>query len=267
MDSTFQGERYRLREEIGSGANAIVWHAEDRQTGADVAIKILRSMDSDDAIRLAQEFRILQRLEHENIVRIFDYGVVAEGFPYVVIERIQGMDLRLRLHQQRALPLAEVLAIVEQICAALVEAHKAGVVHRDIKPENVLLCAPDHRVVKIVDFGTAKLLGSDAPVITLDGRILGTPEYMAPERAHGRPVGGAADVYAVAIMAYEMVAGRIPFEGRTPIETIAQQIRNSPPPMEGVALEVQEAISWGLVKDPTLRPSAEDFAARLARVR
>jgi eukaryotic-like serine/threonine-protein kinase len=262
-----QNDRYELRERVGSGANATVWRAVDLETGEAVGIKLLRrdAMNPEEISRLIQEVEILGQLTHPCLVRPFTAGVSREGMPYVVMEWIDGQSLREQLQATPVLALADTLAIVEQICGALVEAHMAGVVHRDVKPENVLLVTGEGRRVKLVDFGTAKRLDPTAPVLTADDRILGTPHYMAPERASGRPVGGAADVYAVAVMTYEMLEGRIPFDGRSPIHIVTQHIKDPPPPMRRVTPEVEQAVAWGLTKDPVQRPSAEQYVEQLTR--
>lgn len=262
-----QDSRYRLIERLGGGANARVWRAVDTTTGLTVAIKVLRSdmMTLVDVQRLAQEAVILGRLKHPAIVQLYATGVASEGNPYVVMELIDGINLRQRLLRTAILPHVEIRHIVSELCGALVAAHRAGVVHRDVKPENVLLGGPGHQAVKLADFGTAKRLGREAPVLTFDNKILGTPEYMAPERAAGQPVGGAADVYAVAVMAYEMLTGRLPFEGKSAIQIVTQHLRAEPPPMRLTAPAVEHAVLWGLTKDPRRRPSAEEFSDRLCR--
>ncbi len=258
--------RYRLLSEIGAGAYATVWRAVDQHRRQIVAIKVLHldAMSEEDRRRFAQEAQILLTLRHPALVEIYESGVAASGSPYLVMELVQGVNLRERLNRER-LPRRQVRHIIEQLCGALVEAHVAGVVHRDVKPENVVLGGRDEQIVKLVDFGTAKRLDAAAPVLTFDDKILGTPQYMAPERASGRPVGGAADVYAVAVMAYEMLTGRLPFDGTTALQVVTQHLRDQPPPMRGVTAEVEQAVLWGMHKDPRARPSAEQLAERLCR--
>jgi eukaryotic-like serine/threonine-protein kinase len=259
--------RFELIERVGEGANATVWRAVEVASQRQVAVKLLRpdTMTPEDVRRLMQEAEILSKLRHPCIIRIFGTGVTPEGNPYVVMEWVDGVSLREELMQRRMLPLADVVVIVEQVCGALVEAHVAGVVHRDVKPENVLLGAGAERLVKLADFGTAKQLDPSAPVLTFDDKILGTPHYMAPERASGRPVGGAADVYAVAVMTYEMLEGRLPFDAKNPIAIVTQHIKDPPPPMRAVTPDVEQTVIWGLAKDPVARPSAEQFAEQLGR--
>jgi serine/threonine-protein kinase len=257
-------DRYQLEREVGAGAIATVWRARDLETGCDVAIKVLRSeIDLEDVQRLAQEVEILRRLSHPCIVKPFATGVAEEGNPYVVMEWVEGIDLRERLDRTPVLPPADVADIVNQTCSALSEAHGAGVIHRDLKPENVLLCAPEHLAVKLVDFGMAKVLSPDAPSLTVDGKVFGTPEYMAPERARGRPVQSAADIYGLAVMAYEMLEGRRPFGGKNPIQVMTRQIARPPPPMSRVAPEIAQAVLAGLAKESAARPDAASFARML----
>jgi len=258
---------YEATEQIGYGGNATVWRARHRESGELVAVKVLHDdvLSLEDMQRLIQEVEILQSLRHPALLRIFATGATSTGNPYVVMELVEGSNLRDVLNQTPRLPHADIRHIVGQVCGALVEAHMAGVVHRDVKPENVLLGGAALREVKLADFGTAKRLGPNAPVLTLGRKVLGTPHYMSPERATGKPVGGAADVYAVAVMSYEMIAGRLPFEGKSDMQVILRQIREQPPPMRDVPLALQAAVFWGLCKDPTYRPSAEQFAERLCR--
>jgi serine/threonine protein kinase len=262
-----QTDRYRLLEEVGSGAIATVWRATDSESGEHVAIKLMRAeqLDLEDIQRLAQEVEILRKLSHPCIVKLFGTGVAESGNPYVVMEWVDGIDLRERLEGSPALPPADVADIVNQICAGLSEAHGAEVIHRDMKPENVLLCAPEHLAVKLVDFGMAKVLDPEAPSLTVDDKIFGTPEYMAPERARGAPVTGAADVYSVAVMAFEMLEGRRPFSGKNPIQVMTRQISSPPPPMSRWSGAIERAVLAGLAKDPAARPAPLELAAGLER--
>jgi serine/threonine-protein kinase len=232
-----------------------------------VAIKLMRkdAMDLEDIQRLAQEVEILKRLNHPCIVKLVGTGVAGDGCPYVVMEFVEGITLRDRLDLTPVLPPADVADITNQVCSALAEAHEYGIVHRDIKPENVLLCAPEHLAVKVVDFGMAKLLSENAPSLTADDKIFGTPEYMSPERALGRKVDSAADIYGVAILAYEMLMGRRPFDGINPIQTMTRHVQAPPPPMTGISRRIATAVLDGLAKEPRGRPTARRFALALSR--
>ena len=261
-------KHFELLGPAGAGASCTVWRAHDTHSRQQVAIKILDGPpDPEQVLRLAQEVEILKKLDHPCIVKLHGTGVSREGNPFVVMEWLDGQSLREHLLQTPLPPRTEVLEIVAQVCSALVEAHMAGVVHRDVKPENLMLCTgstPGMRrrsraTIKIVDFGTAKRLGPGAAALTADGKILGTPQYMSPECARGERITGAADVYAVAIMTYEMLAGRVPFDDRIPVKVVARQIAHPPPPMQGVHPALEQAVLAGLAEDPTLRPSAVQF--------
>lgn len=260
-------DRYRLLDLVGSGSVATVWKAVDGQTGSEVAIKLMRAEELDlvDVQRLAQEVEILRNLSHPCIVKLFGTGVAQSGNPYVVMEWVDGIDLRGRLERTPVLPAPDVSDIVSQICAALSEAHAGEVIHRDLKPENVLLCAPEHLAVKLVDFGMAKVLAPEAPSLTVGDKLFGTPEYMAPERARGQQVGPAADLYAVAVMAYEMLEGRRPFSGKNPIQVMVRQVSDDPPPMTRVGAAVASVVLAGLAKDPARRPPVLELAGQLER--
>lgn len=258
--------RYELVERIGEGGVAVVWRALDRQTGMPVAIKLMqkKAFKLETVQRLAQEVEILVELSHPCIVQVYGTGVAASGPPYVAMEWVEGPTLRQRLVSERIPPFIETISIVEQIAAALSAAHCASIVHRDLKPENVIL-RPDG-VVKVLDFGMAKVLRSGSPALTSGIKIFGTPHYMSPERARGKPVTAAADVYALGIIAYEMLNGRRPFHAKDAMSVLLAQCNDAPPPMEeAVAPELQEVVVKALAKDPEVRPSAGDFAHALRK--
>ncbi len=213
--------RYELLEQVGEGAIAIVYRGRERETGSPLAVKLMQqgSARKLEAVqRLAQEVSILVELSHPCIVQVYGTGVAADGAPYVAMEWVEGPTLRHRLNREATTPVDETLAIVEQIAAALGAAHQASIVHRDLKPENVIL-RPDG-AVKVFDFGMAKVLRQGAPMLTTGLKIFGTPQYMAPERARGKPVTGAADIYALGVISYEMLCGRRPFDGQLPMEVL-----------------------------------------------
>jgi serine/threonine protein kinase len=259
--------RFQIQGPVGVGSMATVWRALDGESGQAVAIKVLRVEQSDleDIQRLAQEAEILRRLSHPCIVRVVGRGLTRDGAPFVAMEWVDGIDLRTKLDRTPRLPVADVREIVGQVCSALAEAHEHGVIHRDVKPENVLLCAPEHVAVKVVDFGMAKDTTPDAAQLTIDNKIFGTPQYMSPERARGKPVSAASDVYGVAVMSFEMLTGRRPFDGANPVVVLTQQIKDPAPPMAGVGAELERVVKLGLAKDPTERPTAREFARLLGQ--
>ncbi len=259
--------RFRIERPIGDGAMATVWGGIDGQSGERVAIKVLRSdgIDLEDVQRLAQEAEILRQLDHPCIVRVVGRGITREGAPFVALEWVDGIDLRTKLDRTPRLSPADVRDIIAQVCSALAEAHEHGVIHRDIKPENILLVAPEHVAVKVVDFGMAKVTTPGAAKLTIDNKIFGTPQYMSPERARGKPVTAASDVYGVAVMTYEMLAGRRPFEAASPVVILTQHLRSEPPPLTGVSAALAGAVLAGLAKDPAARPTAREFAQGLGQ--
>ena len=217
---SFIAGKYRLEESLGAGAMGVVWRGVHVMLGHSVAVKVLRNAiaNSPQGIaRFEQEARLSARLGEasRHIARVHDYGMLDDGSPFVVMELLKGESLSARLARETVLPLSVIVDIVHQLCRALATAHKAGVVHRDLKPANVFLCEGDPEqplLVKLVDFGVAKMLEDQSFQPTHVGEIVGTPSYMSPEQLKG---GGAldarSDLWAVAAMAYRMLTGRPPF--------------------------------------------------------
>ncbi|MBZ0118364.1 MAG: serine/threonine protein kinase, partial [Sandaracinaceae bacterium] len=209
------GGRYILEELIGEGGMASVYRARHTLVDRPFAVKILRGELARDPTlreRLRREGRSAAALTHPNIVEIYDFGTTDDGAPYLVMELLtNGKTIRHILREEGAPPLGLTIEIAIQIARGLARAHDFGVVHRDLKPENVfVLEAADGRtLVKIVDFGIART--HQDPHLTSLGEILGTPQYMAPERATSRDVGPSADLYSFGVMLYELVTGHLPF--------------------------------------------------------
>lgn len=264
-----ENDRYRIVKQIGIGAVATVWKAEDRVLNTCVAIKMMNktAFKLETVQRLAQEVSIMSELDHPCIVKIYHTGVCAAGTPYVVMEFIEGKTLRehfLAIKEERGhlrLSIEETVPIIEQVAGALSAAHKADIVHRDLKPENIIL--EEDGSVKVVDFGMAKVLREGSPELTNGIKIFGTPQYMSCERAKGKPVNAAADVYALGIIAFEMLAGFRPFEGKGAMEILLAHVKEPPPPLPSVHEKVQKVIIRALDKEPKKRPSAGEFAHAL----
>ncbi|MFN2226070.1 MAG: protein kinase domain-containing protein [Anaerolineae bacterium] len=208
--------RYRLQAEIGRGGMGLVYRAHDRVLDREVAVKVLSAprLTSESRARLLREARAVARLAHPNVVTVYDAGE-SDGLPYVVMELVEGPSL----HEEPAHELDEILAVARQLCAALEHAHDQGIVHRDLKPENVLLAADG--TAKLVDFGLARTVASR---LTTDGAILGTVAYLAPEQALGQEVDVRADLYALGVLLYELVTGRLPFTADDPVAVISQHL-------------------------------------------
>ncbi|MDW8214868.1 MAG: serine/threonine-protein kinase, partial [Roseiflexaceae bacterium] len=264
---------YEIQALIGSGGMATVYRGFDQNLGRAVAIKIL----SEEARahpgfvdRFRQEARIIANLRHPNIVQVYDFGV-HNGMPYMVQELLPGPTLEQRItdavRSGRFLPPDEVIAITRQLAAALDAAHAAGVIHRDVKPANAMWNTLGDLV--LTDFGIARSTlasGNQTQV----GMVVGTPGYLSPEQAQGLPVTPASDIYSLGVVVFEMLAGRLPFDGDTPMSIAIQHIQTPPPPLRALRPDIPPAVEAvvlrALAKDPSARfERAEQFAAALER--
>src|SRR5262245_27522086 len=256
---TSQIGAYQLLSPLGRGGMGEVHLALDTRLGRKVAIKLLPAAFTTDAGRVrrfAQEARAASALNHPNIITIYEIGEAQtdEGNThYIVTEDVDGVTLRHRMEKalQGRFSLAEALDVAAQIAAALATAHEAGIVHRDIKPENVMVRRDG--IVKVLDFGLAKLTEPASPVIdsqaptlvrniTEDGIVMGTPRYMSPEQARGEKADARTDIFSLGVTLYEMLAGRPPFGGTTPSEVIASILRDTPTPLAELATDAPRDI-------------------------
>ncbi|HEV2664272.1 MAG TPA: serine/threonine-protein kinase, partial [Blastocatellia bacterium] len=280
---------YQLLEPLGRGGMGEVHLALDTRLGRKVAVKLLPARFTTDAGRVrrfAQEARSVSALNHPNIITIHEIGKVrteAGDTHYIVTEYVEGETLRQRMANapQGRLSLVDALDVAAQIATALATAHEAGIAHRDIKPENVM--ARRDGIIKVLDFGLAKLTEPASPVVdsqastmarnsTEAGMVMGTPRYMSPEQARGDKVDVRTDIFSLGVMLYEMVAGRPPFAGVTPNETIAAILRDSPPPLAECAPdappEMEEILSKALSKNREDRHlTASELLADLQRLK
>ncbi len=249
-------ERYRLEAELGQGGMGVVYRAHDMLLDRDVAAKVLSksNLGTQGRARLLREAQSAARLNHPNIVAVYDAGE-ADGLSFIVMELVEGESLYKRGSQD----LAETLAIARQICAALDHAHAHGIVHRDLKPENVLV-APDGSV-KLTDFGLAR---SAASRISTEGALVGTVFYMAPEQAMGEPFDGRADLYALGVMLYELTAGRLPFTADDPLAVISQHLYAPAVPPRTLRPDLPQALEAIILK--LLSKSAADRFASAREV-
>lgn len=223
-------DRYRITMRVGSGASGMVYLGVQRDCGRDVAIKILQiPPDVDSRLflrRFVQEARLLCRVQHPNIVTLFDFGCAEEGELCTVMEHIEGPSLENWLGLQGALSPDASLDLAIQLARALNVVHEAGVVHRDLKPSNIMLYLDDEEepILKLLDFGLAKDL--DGERMTKPGAALGTPGYMAPEQVLGDHVDHRADFYAFGVILYEMLTGQRLYKGKNPVQVLLQQAKN-----------------------------------------
>src|SRR3954468_3272817 len=222
---------------------ATVYGATHPLIGKKAAIKVMNpalSVDAGLVERFILEARAVNEIGHPNIVDVFSFGRLSDGRSYFVMEWLQGMTLYDRMWERKP-TLDESLDILDQVCDALDAAHDKGIIHRDLKPANIFLCPVRGRreAVKLLDFGVAKLtravesLDGNGPVArpqTKTGFVVGTPEYIAPEQARAREVDGRADVYALGVIAYEMILGRRPFEADNVADLVRMHLTDKPPP-------------------------------------
>ena len=261
-------DRYRLIREIGSGGMAVVYLAEDRKHRREVAVKVLKAgvTGSAGAERFLAEIRITARLDHPRILTLIDSGST-DGYTYYVIPFVRGESLRATLAREHTLPFPRAAAVVAQVASALDYAHRQGIIHRDLKPDNILLFEGE---AMLADFGIALAVGEAAnPRLTREGLSLGTPYYMSPEQAAGeRALTPQSDIYSLAAMTFEMLAGVPPFTGDSAQEIVARLLTETAPELRSPRADVPPAVAAvvrrGMAKDPQARPrSALEFSAAL----
>ncbi|MFO0576324.1 MAG: protein kinase [Polyangia bacterium] len=270
---------YRVVRLIGRGGMGLVYEAVHEAIGRRAAIKILHPELSADplvASRFLNEARAANLVRHPGLVEIFEFGRLADGAPFIIMDFLDGESLADALKRDGGDALrAEALDVIRQLAAALAAAHARGIVHRDLKPENVMLIPdverPGRRRAKILDFGIAKLAAPDrgdslsesGPARTRPGVAMGTPAYMAPEQCLGaEQIDGQADVYSLGVLFYEVLSGRRPFEAPTPLEVMTLHVRAAPPPLRipGLDPRIVLLIEAMLAKAPGDRPTLQAVA-------
>lgn len=272
------GSKYLLEEPLGRGATGTVWRARQRETagaeaavagqpGETLAIKVLKeelANDPDVVMRFLRERSVLLRLTHHNIVRTRD--LVVEGdLLALVMDLVEGPDLHRYLRENGPFSPVGAALVTAQVADALAASHADGIVHRDLKPANVLLAdGPDGMRPMLTDFGIARL--ADSPGLTRAEEFVGTPAYVAPESAEGRPQTSAVDIYGAGILLYELVAGQPPFTGGTSLEVLHRHLSETPQRPSGVPEPLWTVIEHCLRKRPEERPSAVNLAAGLRTV-
>ncbi len=253
--------RYRLVEEIGRGGMAVVYRGEDVELGREVAVKILHDFlaDKQEARqRFHREARVVARLQHDNILEIFDYSGLDSDRNFIVTEYIRGTDLAsfLKEHPIRVPEVA--LMILAELCGAVIHAHEQGIIHRDIKPENVMV--REDGLLKLMDFGIAQMV--DTQKLTLTGQLLGSPAYMAPEMVTGGEVDYRTDVFSLGVLLYRLATGQLPFTGRNPHEVLKRIAEGEHTPASMVCPAVSPEMDAIIEKALSVSPRQRYQSAR-----
>ena len=257
-------DRFTLVGVLGSGGMGAVYRAIQHSTEREVAIKILHASATRDPAavrRFLREAKTTSRLEHPNIITIFDFGQTDQGELYLAMERLHGRSLREILDEEaEPLSVERVAAVVSQVCDALHAAHSAGVIHRDLKPENTFVVERQdllQEVVKVIDFGVAQVRAVEGTeTMTQQGTVFGTPSYMSPEQALGQEVDPRSDIYSLGVVIYELLCGAVPFERTSALSTIMAHVHEPPPPLRQLRPDIPEPVAD--VIDLTLSKEADD---------
>ena len=266
MSDKILANRYRLTEQIGMGGMAIVYRAVDLRTGHNVAVKVLRpefNEDSEFIGRFQREAEAASKMTHHNIVNLLDVGMDGEN-RYLVMEYVQGKTLKEVIQERGRLSAPLACQITIRILSALEHAHRNGIVHRDIKPQNILVHADGH--IKVADFGIARIANSST--LTKGDNVMGSVHYFSPEQARGEGANTTSDLYSTGIVLYEMLTGRVPYDGDNPVAVAMQHLHSTPVPIQNLAPDVPPAVirvcMKAMEKNPAMRyQTAREMASDL----
>ncbi|HEX6240483.1 MAG TPA: serine/threonine-protein kinase [Polyangiales bacterium] len=271
--------QFRVVQRIGSGGMGAVYKAEQPDMNRFVAVKILhpKYVSRPDLVsRFRREARAMSHLSHPNTARVFMYGQLEDGACYIVMEYLEGKNLAQVTRAEGMLQPGRAVNIMVQVCGALEEAHRQGMVHRDLKPENIFLTTQGGIAdfPKVLDFGLAKVTQREmrpgSLILTQEGMVFGTPEFMSPEQARGQQLDARSDIYSLGCILYEMLTGKLPFDASQPMDYLALQIRGTPIPLgkriPGLSFPpgLEDVVMKTIAKEPDDRyPSAAEFALAL----
>ncbi|MEZ4310216.1 MAG: protein kinase [Polyangiaceae bacterium] len=271
--------QFRILQKIGSGGMGAVYKALQPAMNRMVAVKILHpklANRKDLVSRFRREARAMSHLSHPNTVKVYLYGELDDGSLYIVMEYLEGRNLNQVVRKEGPLSVERAIPVLIQVCGALQEAHIAGIVHRDLKPENIFLSTNGglKDFPKVLDFGLAKVtereLRPGSIMLTQEGMVFGTPEFMSPEQAQGHTLDARSDIYSLAVILYEVLTGKLPFDARTPMEYIQLHVTKPPlaldqrVPGKTFPAGLGQVIAKALEKKPENRyPTAADFAEAL----
>jgi eukaryotic-like serine/threonine-protein kinase len=274
------GGQYQILEKIGTGGMGSVYKASQPAMNRMVAIKILHpklANRKDLTSRFRREARAMSQLSHPNTVKVFMYGELEEdGSLYIVMEMLEGRNLNQTVRKDGPIPLERAIPILIQVCGALQEAHDLGIVHRDLKPENIFLSRQGgiNDYPKVLDFGLAKVterqMQPGSIILTQEGMVFGTPEFMSPEQAQGKTLDSRSDIYSLAVILYEVVTGKLPFTAKSPMEYIQKHVTEPIIPLSErvperrFPKELDDVLARALSKKPEQRfQTATEFAEAL----
>jgi serine/threonine protein kinase len=265
------GGKYHLDHFLGQGGMAVVYKATHINIERPVVIKIMQAhlLSNERAIkRFEQECKLTARINHPNVVSVFDVGFIKGNQPYLVMEYIKGESLRDRLDREARLSPLLVATILSQMCAGLQEAHGLDIIHRDLKPENILLQEKTDRPdwVKLVDFGIAHLVAGTQRY-TKTGNVVGTAEYMSPEQLRDTPIDTRCDIYALGVVAFEMLAGRVPFTADSAEAVLLKQLLDAPDPPSKYAPKIKAGGMFDHIVLKALEKSADNRYQTVAEMR
>ena len=228
-------DRYEITDMVGQGGMATVYRAIHRRLDKVVALKVMSrevTHEEKQIKRFTQEAKSCSRLQHPNIIRVFDYGQSGDGLFFIAMELLEGPTLAEVIRNQFPISGQRACLMMKQVCDSLEAAHDQGIIHRDLKPDNIMLSNADGKddFVKILDFGIAKVVNeSTHETLTQTGYICGTPLYISPEQSLGKQLDGRADIYSVGVILFELLAGRQPFVADTAIALVMKHIHDTPP--------------------------------------
>ncbi len=274
--------QFQILQKIGTGGMGSVYKALQPAMNRMVAVKILHpklTNRKDLASRFRREARAMSHLTHPNTVRVFLYGELDDGSLYIVMEFLEGKNLNQTVRGEGSLPVERALPILIQVCGALEEAHRAGIIHRDLKPENIFLCQQGgmQEFPKVLDFGLAKVTEREmrpgSLILTQEGMVFGTPEFMSPEQAQGKSLTPASDIYSLATILYEALTGKLPFDAKGAMDFLQLHVTGKPIPLSqrvpGKTFPplLDHVMARALAKKPEDRfASAADFASAMQSV-
>src|SRR5450631_2431806 len=271
------GGQYQILEKIGTGGMGSVYKASQPSMNRMVAIKILHpklANRKDLTSRFRREARAMSQLSHPNTVKVFNFGELEEdGSLYIVMEMLEGKNLNQSVRKEGPIPREREIPILIQVCGALQEAHDLGIVHRDLKPENIFLSRQGgiNDYPKVLDFGLAKVterqMNPGSIILTQEGMVFGTPEFMSPEQAQGKTLDARSDIYSLAVILYEVLTGKLPFDAKTPMEYIQAHVTKAPIPVDDRVPEKKfaSAAEFAQALKPFAGMAGKGFTAMMPR--